>query len=292
MSSSSIAYHRRYLTDTSDVTKSGIISAIHIYPVKSCCGISVTSARLDTWGLEYDRHWMVVNEDGRFLTQRQLPSLALVETALEPEFLRLSAPNLPDLRLPLSGILGEEVDVVVWRDRCRAVDQGNEAAEWFSNHLGKTCRLVKMGERFSRPVDPDYAPQAAQVNFADGFPLLVISEASLAELNTRLPAPMPMDRFRPNLVVSGCEPFAEDKWRAVRIGKVTFHGVKLCQRCIITTIDQMTGVGGREPLITLGTYRGVKGGVVFGQNLVHEGLGELSLGNVVEVLPLDYGNKI
>ena len=266
------------------MTKSGIVSAIYIYPVKSCRGISVTFARLDAWGLKYDRHWMVVNADGRFLTQRQLPSLALVETALESEFLRLSAPSMPELRLPMSGILGEEVDVVVWRDRCRAVDQGNEAAEWFSTHLGKTCRLVQMGERFSRPVDPDYAPQAAQVNFADGFPLLVISEASLAELNTRLPAPLPMDRFRPNLVVSGCEPFAEDEWRTVRIGEVTFHGVKLCQRCIITTIDQMTGMGGREPLITLGTYRGVKGGVVFGQNLVHAGLGEVCLGNVVELL--------
>ena len=272
------------------MTKSGIISAIYIYPVKSCRGISVTSACLDTWGLKYDRNWMLVDADGRFLTQRQFPSLALVETALEPECLQLRAPGMPELRLPLFSQQGEVVDVVVWRDRCRAVDQGNEAAEWFSTHLGKTCRLVQMGEKFSRPVDPDYAPQAAQVNFADGFPLLVISEASLAELNTRLPAPLPMDRFRPNLVVSGCEPFAEDGWRTVQIGEVTFHAVKLCQRCIITTIDQMTGVSGREPLITLGTYRGVKSGVVFGQNLVHAGIGKVCLGSVVEVLPLD-GDK-
>ena len=266
------------------MTKSGIISAIYIYPVKSCRGISVTSACLDTWGLKYDRNWMLVDADGRFLTQRQFPSLALVETALEPEFLRLRAPGMPELRLPLSSQQGEAVDVVVWRDRCRAIDQGDDAAEWFSTHLGKACRLVKIGERYSRPVDPNYTDQAAQVSFADGFPLLVISEASLAELNTRLAEPLPMDRFRPNLVVSGCEPFAEDGWHSVQIGEATFHGVKLCQRCIITTIDQMTGLGGQEPLITLGTYRRVKGGVVFGQNLVHAGPGKVCLGNSVEVL--------
>jgi len=268
----------------STLTKAPILSAIYIYPVKSCRGISLASARLDARGLEHDRNWMVVNAEGRFLTQRQLPRLALVETALEPKFLRLIAPNLPELRLSLSGRVGEEVDVTVWRDHCRAIDQGDEAAEWFSTFLGVTCRLVRMGEGFIRPVDPNYAPEDEQVNFADGFPLLMISEASLADLNTRCSDPLPMNRFRPNLVVSGCEPFAEDTWHTVGIGKVTFDVVKSCTRCIITTIDQTTGMGGREPLITLTTYRRVEGGVIFGQNLIHRGLGEVCLGNAVEVL--------
>ena len=142
---------------------------------------------------------------------------------------------------------------------------------------------ARMTENFNRPVDPNYAPQTAQVNFADGFPLLMISEASLADLNKRLSQPLPMNRFRPNLVVSGCEPFAEDYWQSVRIGNATFQGVKPCQRCIITTIDQTTGISGREPLATL-AYRGVKGGVIFGQNLVHTGAGEVRVGNPVEVL--------
>ena len=266
------------------MTKAPILSAIYIYPVKSCRGISVASARLDAWGLEHDRNWMVVNTDGGFLTQRQFPRLALVETALEPDSLRLIAPSMPSLRLSLSGKLGEEVDVTVWGDRCQAIDQGDEAAGWFSTFLGVSCRLVRMGERFIRPVDPNYAPQNVQVSFADGFPLLMISEASLAELNTRCSEPLPMNRFRPNLVVSGSTPYAEDSWQTVSIGEATLHVVKPCQRCIITTIDQTTAVGGREPLKTLATYRRIKGGVIFGQNLVHAGTGEVRIGNTVEVL--------
>lgn len=260
-----------------------ILAAIYIYPVKSCRGISVESARLDAWGLEYDRNWMVVNAEGCFLTQRELPRMALVETAFEPDILRLTGPNMPDLRLSLDNV-GPEVDVTVWGDRARALDQGDEAAEWFSTFLGVTCRLVGMGDSYSRLVDPDYTLQDAQVNFADGFPSLMISEASLADLNTRCSEPLPMNRFRPNMVVSGCEPYAEDNWHTVRIGKVTFHVVKPCQRCIITTVDQSTGSRHqREPLTTLATYRRVKGGVIFGQNLVHTGPGEVRLGDVVEV---------
>ena len=265
------------------MTKPPILAAIYIYPVKSCRGISLTSAPLNEWGLKYDRNWMVVDADGHFLTQRQLPRLAMVETALEPNFLRLRAPLMPDLRLPLFSRVDEEVNVIVWQDYCRAIDQGDEVAEWFSSFLSVMCRLVRMTENFNRPVDPNYAPQTAQVNFADGFPLLMISEASLADLNKRLSEPLPMNRFRPNLVVSGCEPFAEDYWQNVRIGNATFYGVKPCQRCIITTIDQTTGITtGREPLITL-AYRRVSG-VIFGQNLVHTGPGEVSVGNPVEVL--------
>lgn len=261
-----------------------ILSAIYIYPVKSCLGIAVNSARLDTWGLEWDRRWMVVDANGCFLTQRQLPRMALVETALNSEALCLKAPNMPELRLPLSGEIGEEVNVRVWQDRCQAVDQGDKASEWFSSFLGaKSIRLVRMSKNFVRPVDPNYAPQDAQVSFADGFPLLIISEASLAKLNSRLEKPIPMNRFRPNLVVTGCEPFSEDNWYTVRIGNMVFNGVKLCRRCVITTVDQATGSCGKEPLLTLATFRRVSDGIIFGQNLVHAGVGELQVGNSISL---------
>lgn len=264
-----------------------ILSAIYIYPVKSCRGISLDSTRLDVWGLEYDRRWMVVDPNGCFLTQRQLPRMALIETALDFKTLWLSAPNMPDLCLSLSIEHADEVSVTVWTDRCQAIDLGHEAAEWFSSFLGVSCHLVRMSETFIRPINQNYTSQDtqnAQVSFADGFPVLLISEASLDELNSRLEKPIPMNRFRPNLVVTGCEPFGEDRWHTIRIGSLIFCGVKLCRRCIITTIDQATGSGGKEPLATLGTFRRINDGIIFGQNLVHIGVGELQLGNTVEVL--------
>jgi len=265
-----------------------ILTGLYIYPVKSCGGISVESARLDTWGLEYDRNWLVVNADNRFLTQRELPRLAIVQPALEPDNLRLVAPDMPTLYLSLSNSPSEEVEVTVWRDRCRAIDQGDEAAEWFSTFLGLACRLVRMSKNFHRPIDPDYALGDAQVNFADGYPSLMSSEASLADLNERCAASLPMNRFRPNMVVAGCQPYAEDSWHTMRIKEVTFHRVKPCQRCIITTVDQKTGnIAGRDPLQTLATYRRVKGGVIFGQNLIHTELGEVRLGDIIEVQKQD-----
>ncbi|MEB3338842.1 MAG: MOSC domain-containing protein, partial [Leptolyngbyaceae bacterium] len=154
----------------------------------------------------------------------------------------------------------------------------------FSTFLDTPCRLVRISETYDRPVDRTYSPQAAQVSFADGFPLLMISEASLADLNQRLVDPLPMNRFRPNLVVSGCEPFAEDTWQTLRIGEVTFYGVKPCTRCVVTTTDQRTAIRGQEPLVTLAQYRRIPGGIIFGQNLVHAGVGEVQVGNGVEVL--------
>lgn len=260
------------------------LSAVYVYPVKSCRGIAVTSASLDDWGLQYDRNWMVVTADGTFLTQRNVPQLALVETAIEPESLRLNAPNLPALTLPLAPHAGPVLEVVVWRDRCRAIDQGDAAAEWFSTVVGQPCRLVRIGEQYDRPVEPDYITQPAQVSFADAYPLLLISEASLADLNNRLPDALPMNRFRPNLVVSGCDPYAEDSWQRIRIGQIQFEVAKPCQRCIIPTTDQTTAIRGKEPLQTLATYRRFKGGVIFGQNLVHQGYGEVQVDALVEVL--------
>ncbi|MBD2102296.1 MOSC domain-containing protein [Leptolyngbya sp. FACHB-261] len=261
-----------------------LLSAIYVYPVKSCAGIELDAAHLDTWGLRYDRNWLIVDEKGSFLTQRAFPRLALIKTALEPDSLRLTSPGMPEFSVPLAPIASERLSVTVWDDQCQAVDQGSAAAEWLSTFLETPCRLVRIGEGYDRPVEPDYISEPAQVSFADAYPLLVISEASLRDLNARLEIPLPMNRFRPNLVVFGCEPYAEDGWRAVRIGNATFRGVKLCERCAITTTDQATAERGKEPLVTLATYRRAKSGVVFGQNLVHTNIGEVRRGDAVEVL--------
>lgn len=260
------------------------LSAIYIYPIKSCRGIAVDAASLTHWGLEYDRNWMVVNPAGRFLTQRELPKMALIETAIAADALHLSAPGQAGLSIPLNVTDGTLMPVEVWGDRCMAVDQGDAAGQWLSQSLGIDCRLVRMGVEYDRPTNPKYA-ENAQVSFADGYPLLVISEASLADLNQRLPEPIPMNRFRPNLVVTDCEAYAEDGWKQILVNQVKFDVVKPCSRCVITTTDQDTATrSGTEPLKTLSTYRRSGKDVLFGQNLVHRGMGELRVGSAIEIL--------
>lgn len=265
------------------------VTDIYIYPVKSCRGIRLTAAQLDTWGLQYDRNWMIVTPAGKFLTQRDLPQLALIATAIEADHLYIEAPHQPALHLPLvpqtdAIEAAAELRVEVWRDRCRAIDQGDAAAAWLSQFLATDCRLVRIGEAYDRPVKS--MQPSAQVSFADAYPLLLISEASLADLNQRLPQSLPMNRFRPNLVVAGCDPYAEDGWQQIRVNQTILEVVKPCERCVITTTDQQTAIrdAAKEPLKTLATYRRLKGGVIFGQNLVHHNAGEIRVGDRVEVL--------
>ncbi|HXX30808.1 MAG TPA: MOSC N-terminal beta barrel domain-containing protein [Myxococcaceae bacterium] len=260
------------------------VRELNVYPVKSCRGIPLGSARLDRWGIEHDRSWMVVDGGDQFISQRTQPRLALVEPALGADRLTLRAPGMEPLELPPTGRAGTEREVVVWDDRCRALDQGELAADWFSRYLGVTARLVRIGSAFERAVDPTYFPEGAEVGFADAYPLLVLSDASLAELNARLPEPLPMNRFRPNLVVTGCGPFAEDGWKRVRVGEVTLRIVKPCKRCVTTTVDQGTAEQGKEPLATLATFRRDGDGVLFGQNAVHQGPGRIRVGDAVQVL--------
>jgi uncharacterized protein YcbX len=199
--------------------------------------------------------------------------------------LTVTAPNMPELRLTASEA-GKRDEVVIWKDRALAVDQGKDAAGWFSAFLGSEYRLVSMPRDYVRQVNPKYARREdIQVGFADGYPFLLISDASLADLNTRLDKPLPMARFRPNIVVSGTIPYEEDTWRKIRIGEVVFDIVKPCARCVITTTDQETAIAGKEPLATLATYRrSADGGVIFGQNLVHANTGTISPGDTVEVI--------
>jgi MOSC domain-containing protein len=260
-----------------------VLSSLHIYPVKACGGLSPAEWPVDAFGLRNDRRWMVVDLAGRFVTQREAPRLALVRPALETGGLVLRAPGMPELRLPLVPATRERVTVQVWRDVTQGVPVSPESAQWLSRYLGALVRLVWMPDDVLRPTDPQYA-EGHRVSFADGFGFLLVSDASLADLNRRLEAPLPMNRFRPNLVVSGTEPFAEDGWREIRIGGLPLRPVKPCGRCVVTTTDQETGERGQEPLRTLATFRERDGKLMFGMNVVHRGTGRLAMGMPVEVV--------
>ena len=260
------------------------LRGLYHYPIKSCRGASLTEAVIGVRGIAADRHWMVVDATGNFLTQRELPRMALIAPRLSAGTLEVTAPDARPLTLTV-GRPGVRIDVSVWADRCAAVDEGDEAAEWFTAFLGTACRLVRMPDDEVRRVDGTYAGPDDQVGFADGFSFLLTSRASLDELNRRLDTPLPMNRFRPNIVIDGVTPFEEDGWRHIRIDGITFTVAKPCARCAITTTDQNTAERGKEPLRTLATFRHVAGkGVMFGQNLVHDRTGVLHVGAEVEVL--------
>ena len=226
---------------------------------------------------------MVIDDNARFLTQRQQAWMSLVDVRLDADdVLHLAAPGMAPLSVERSG--PQALEVSVWNDRVSAELVGAEADAWLSEFIGQACRLVHMPDRTQRAVDPEFAAADDQVGFADGFPFLLISQASLDDLNARLDRPLPMLRFRPNLVISGCAPYAEDDWRRIRIGALEFRVAKACSRCVIPTIDYATGERGREPLQTLMTYRRRDNKIYFGQNLIHEGTGRLERGMPVEVL--------
>lgn len=268
------------------------VSALNIYPVKSCAGISLQSGKLTKTGLEFDRRWMVVHENGMFITQREIPKMALVKTALIEDHgetvLQLSAPDLEPMPLQTrANASGNRLRVQVWNDVCDAIDLGDVVANWLTDALGTRCRLVEMAADFARPVDPDYAITSTnQVSFADGFPMLLVSQESLDDLNSKLETSLPMNRFRPNIVVTGCDAFAEDKWFEIKIGNVQMHVVKPCDRCTITTIDQTTVKRGVEPLKTLATYRARENKVMFAQNVIHSSEGVVNVNDEVTVLSM------
>jgi len=262
-----------------------IVSSLHFYPVKSCKGIAVEKLQLDSKGALLDRRWQVVDHEGRFLSQRTMPKMAFI--AVEPfsDKLLLKAPKMTPciVKLPYNG---SKRQVVIWKNTVEAIDQGDTIAEWLTEYLGVEARLVYMPDATHRPVDPKYAvSEANEVTFVDAYPLLLISEASLGDLNWRLKTPVPMNRFRPNIVVSGCAPFEEDTWKQIRIGNVVIDCVKPCSRCVTITIDQNTGEKeDNEPMQTLTTFRKFEGGIMFGQNCIHKGPGTISVGTKVEIL--------
>ena len=272
------------------------LSDIRFYPVKGLRGIPVPECAVEPWGLAGDRRWMIVDRDGVFVSQRTLPPLAVIGASPTADGgLLLTAAGHEPLAVPRpeAGAGSEAVTTVVWRSAVPALAAGDTADAWFGEVLGIRCRLVYMADPTVRPVSPDFGRPADRVSFADGYPVLLTTTASLAELNRRLAEPVPMERFRPNLVIDGIgQPFAEDGWRCVRVGGVVFRVVKPCIRCAVTTVDQQTGERmGTEPLRTLATFRRVPaGGVLFGTNLIPDrvdggGSGEvLRVGDGFEVL--------
>jgi uncharacterized protein len=259
------------------------LTGLNIYPIKSARGIALERSEVDEFGLHFDRRWMVVDDSGGFLTQRSHPRMALVAPALEGDVLRIQAPDMPVIEAPLRPRGGVTTTVTVWDDTCAAIWLGENTARWFSEFLRTPCNLVYMSDQVFRPANPAFSPPTARVSFADGFPFLLISEESLHDLNRRLDHPLPMNRFRPNLVVAGGTPYAEDGWTRLRIGEVELRVVKPCDRCVVTTTDQATAERGVEPLRTLATYRRRDGQVMFGQNVLHESTGVLTIGDSVEI---------
>lgn len=248
-----------------------IVEELHIYPVKGCRGIALESVKIASTGFEWDRHWMMVDATGAFITQRTHPRIARIQTAIDNEHLTLEAEGLSPLKVSLLPF-GDPTSVVVWRDRCTGLDQGDEASEWLSAAVKDSVRLVRIAAPSDRRANEKFAgPDPTPVSFADGFPILVCNSASLGDLNQRMPEPVPMSRFRPNVVVGGGLPaFAEDRIAAFRIGSVTLRLVKPCTRCVVTSTDQQTGERSTNPLPVLRKFRFDKAllGVTFGENAV------------------------
>jgi uncharacterized protein YcbX len=260
---------------------SSVVSRLMIYPVKSLGGIELKSAEVNPKGLGLDRRWMLVDNTGRMVTQRTHPLLSQIQTKLKDTVLSLMIQG-QSFQVPSAE--GEALTVKVWEDSVSARRIGGDISEKISSYVGQELELVWMGEQTIRPVESRSGTENKEVGFADGFPFLVISEASLQDLNRRLAQPVTMERFRPNIVVSQAAAFEEDTWKRFTIGDVCFINVKPCARCVMTTVDPFSGLKGKEPLRTLGEYRRRDGEVFFGQNAVHQGMGTLFLGDRVDVL--------
>jgi uncharacterized protein YcbX len=265
------------------------ITALNVYPIKSCRGIALDAAQVGATGLVDDRHWMLVRPNGRFVTQRELPRMALLGTAVDSEGLTLTAPDMPPLHVA-RGNDGDRLAVTVWKFSGRGIDCGETAASWCSRYLGTPLRLVQFDPEVPRECSSERTQGIRAITeFADGYPILVISRASLDELNSRLPVALPMERFRPNVVIDGVGAYDEDRIHELRVDGVSLRMVKACTRCSITTTDQQTGtLDGVEPLATLKAYRFDRElrGVIFGQNaIVVSGVGaRLRVGQPLEVI--------
>ncbi|MFA0963090.1 MOSC domain-containing protein [Roseivirga sp. BDSF3-8] len=263
------------------------ITDLYIYPVKSLGGIRLKKSEVTPRGLAYDRRWMLVDRSGLFMSQRKTPRMALIKLRQTEEGFEayLDSGELAPFKIPYLPETNElvPVKVQVWDDEVQARRVGKEADEWFTQVLGLRCSLVYMPDSSNRLVETAYAKSGEQVSFADGYPYLIIGQASLDDLNSRMEEALPMDRFRPNIVFGGTEPFAEDRWKHFKINGILFHAAKPCARCVLTTVNQKTAEKGPEPLTTLATYRRKDNKILFGQNLLHRGDGELKVGDTITV---------
>ena len=264
------------------------LSEIYIYPIKSLGGIRLENSNITPRGLENDRRFMLVDENGRFLSQREHPQLAVFQTEIEGNFLSITNKKSDqNLRISLSqNPQLPSLSVTIWDDKVSAIEVSKEASDWFTQALKIPTRLVYMNEESQRKIEPEYSLSGEEItSFSDGYPILIIGQSSLNDLNNRLDNPLNINRFRPNFVFTDGEPFEEDAWHEFMVGNVRFFGVKPCARCIMTTIDQEKGEkSGKEPLLTLNKYRKAGNKILFGQNVLIIQLGTVSVGNDVTVL--------
>ncbi|SEM57795.1 hypothetical protein SAMN05192574_10148 [Mucilaginibacter gossypiicola] len=260
------------------------VSELYIYPIKSLGGIAVQSAVVTSRGLEHDRRWMLVNEHGHFITQREFPQMALLKPTVETDGIAVHHHSSSSLLIPFHCERRPLHQFAVWDDTCFGQYVSEEFDQWFSDALNMKCRLVYMPDDSEREVDQRYAKPGMITSFADAYPFLLIGQASLDDLNKRMMLPLPMNRFRPNIVFTGGDAYSEDLMNHITIAGITFYGAKLCARCVLTTIDQQTAMKAKEPLKTLASYRMKNNKIMFGQNLVHENTGIISVGDELSVL--------
>jgi hypothetical protein len=266
-----------------------MLASLHIYPLKGGRAVNLDQAPVEPWGLAGDRRWLLVDAGCQFISQRRHPALARVVITPGPGAdITVSSDGYPTLLVKAPDESAEQLKVTVWRSTVLAAAAGDEADAWFSAFLGEPARLVYLDDPTRRAVDPEYGRDGDTVSFADGYPLLLTSTGSLGQLNQWLAAngdpPIPMNRFRANVVVTGYPPWAEDHWQRIRIGTVEFRVAKPCGRCVVTTTDQSTGERGSQPLKMLAARRRFGQNLVFGQNLIPDSPGHIRVGDPIEII--------
>ncbi len=262
------------------------VSELFIYPIKSLGGISLQSAEVTDRGLKHDRRWLLIDEHNCFFTQRDFPRMTLLRTKIIDNILQISDKNnsTNKIEIPIGEFTDEELQVRIWDDTVTANVVGTKINKWFSDFLGINCKLVYMPDETKREVSKEHAKENEIVSFADGYPFLIIGQSALDDLNRRLTNPVPITNFRPNIVFTGGDAFEEDNWSEIRIGEMTFFAVKPCARCVITTIDQETAAKKKEPLATLSAYRRKGSKILFGENLIHKGTGQINVDDEIKII--------
>ncbi|HTK20178.1 MAG TPA: MOSC N-terminal beta barrel domain-containing protein [Mucilaginibacter sp.] len=268
------------------------VSQLYIYPIKSLGGIALYKATVTDRGFLHDRRWMLVDYNNLFISQREVHQMALLKPSLTDEGVKVThSVKQSSYTIPFDAVKNEFSEVTIWDDICTGQFVSEEADEWFSSMIEMPCRLVYMPDQTHRVTDQRYTSEDSITSFSDAYPFLLVGQSSLDDLNSKLMETLPMNRFRPNIVFTGGGPYEEDTMHTFTIGNITFYGVKLCARCVMTTIDQENGRSGKEPLKTLARYRLKNKKIMFGQNLAHEGLGEIRIGDELHVIKLNHEDR-
>jgi hypothetical protein len=260
------------------------LTQIFIYPVKSLPGISLERSAVEERGLKYDRRWMLVDKDYKFITQRFHPQMVFIEVKIDEEYLTFNHNSKSTLKISLDEFPATAANVQIWDDYCKVYVYDDKVNHWFSEAIDTDCKLVYMPYSTKRKTSTNYYAESKDVSFADGYPYLIIGESSLEHLNSKLDKHVKMIQFRPNLVFSGGNEHEEDDWSKIKIGNIDFAVVKPCARCVITTIDTLNGKKNKEPLATLSSYRNFSNKIMFGQNAIALSEGAIKVGDKISLL--------